>query len=51
MVVIPELSLALGGAVVCAIIALFFLINGLRYTFPDEIVIGIVFLLIAWWLV
>ena len=49
--VIPELTLALGGAVVCAIIALLFLVDGFRYGFIDEVAIGIVFLLIAWWLV
>lgn len=48
---IPALTVGTAVAFIITIIGLMFLINGIRGTFPDEVVIGIACLLTAWWIV
>ena len=47
---IPALTVGTAIAFIIGIIGLMFLINGIRYTFPDEVLIGIICLLATWWI-
>jgi len=48
---IPEITILRAFAALLAMGGIAFVINGLRYSFLDEVAIGTVLLLIGWWII